>query len=347
MNTISPASLRSLRLLCALACAATFLRAADAVPAAPSLAPGQAPGLPGGGRGAGVGGGQRGGARGGRGGGAFSIGPAAPVPPEVAISRPTTEEITQAEVTLNRLAASDAATEQLVEKYPGVSFTVKQRVNTAATYTQTALRNARGGNRHYTFVARANQGDIDLLFHGDSITDWWQTASPQGGRAVFDKYFGGLKTANFAIAGDTTQGLLWGLQNGEGQGFSPKAIMLMIGTNNTGGNTGPEIAEGVGAVVAEMRKDFPNAKILLLAIFPRGPGPNDTARRKNDEANKIIAKLNDNEHIFYLDIGAKFLDPATGAFLPGIFRTDNLHPVEAGYEIWAQAVKDKLAELMK
>ncbi len=346
MNTISPTSLRSLRLLCALACTASFLRAADAVPAAPAPGLGQAPGVPGGGRGGLAGGAQRGGQRGGRG-GAFQTGPAAPVPPEVAISRPTAEEITQAEAALNRLAASDAPTQQLVEKYPGISFTVKQRVNIAATYTQTGLRNARGGNRHYTFVARANQGDIDVLFHGDSITDWWQTASPQGGKAVFDKYFGDMKVANFAIAGDTTQGLLWGLQNGEGQGFSPKAIMLMIGTNNTGSSSGPEIAEGVGAVVAEMRKDFPNAKILLLAIFPRGMGPNDGARQKNEVANKIIAKLNDNEHIFYLDIGAKFLDPATGAFLPGIFRTDNLHPVEAGYEIWAQAVKDKLAELTK
>ena len=77
-----------------------------------------------------------------------------------------------------------------------------------------------------------------------------------------------IRTANFAIAGDTTQGVLWGLQNGEGQGFQPKAIMLMIGTNNTGANTAPEIAEGIGAVVLEMRHDFPDAKILLLAIFP-------------------------------------------------------------------------------
>jgi lysophospholipase L1-like esterase len=155
-----------------------------------------------------------------------------------------------------------------------------------------------------------------------------------------------MKVANFAIAGDTTQGLLWGLKNGEGQGFSPKAIMLMIGTNNTGGNTGPEIAEGVGAVVQELRTDFPNAKILLLAIFPRGAGPTDANRLKNDEANKIIAKLNDNQHVFFMDIGSKFLDDK-GAFLPGIFRGDNLHPVAAGYEIWAQAVKGKLAELMK
>ena len=253
--------------------------------------------------------------------------------------RPTEAELAQ----LNSAVSQFEASNPLAKKFASlISVTPPRAVNTAATFTPSGVRTP----RHDAFVERAKQGDIDLLFHGDSITDWWQSASPQGGQDVFAKYFGGLKTANFAVAGDTTQGLLWGMQNGE-KGFSPKAVMLMIGTNNTGGNTGPEIAEGVGAVVMEMRKDFPNAKILLLAIFPRGTGPNDASRLKNNEANKIIAKLHDGQHVFFMDIGAKFLDPATGAFLPGIFRPDNLHPVEAGYEIWAQAVKDKLAELMK
>ena len=106
----------------------------------------------------------------------------------------------------------------------------------------------------------------------------------------------------------TPPGLLWGLQNGEGQGHKPKAIMLMIGTNNTGGNSGQEIAEGVGADVAELRKDFPDAKILLLAIFPRGAGPTDGNRVKNEVANKIIAKLDDGKHVFFMNINDKFLD---------------------------------------
>ena len=167
---------------------------------------------------------------------------------------------------------------------------------------------------------------------------------------MFDKYFGNIKTANFAVAGDTTQGVLWGLKNGEGQGFQPKAVMLMIGTNNTAGqyagtSTAPEIAEGVGAVVLEMRKDFPNAKILLLAIFPRSM-PGDPVRDKIADVNRIISKLDDQRHVFYMDIGAKFLDEK-GVFLPDAFRADNLHPQAKGYDIWGAAVKDKLAELMK
>ena len=57
-------------------------------------------------------------------------------------------------------------------------------------------------------------------------------------------------------------------------------------------------------------------------------------------------RLDDQRHVFYLDIGAKFLDDK-GVFLPDSFRPDNLHPLAKGYDIWGEAVKDKLAELMK
>jgi hypothetical protein len=89
------------------------------------------------------------------------------------------------------------------------------------------------------------------------------------------------------------------LQNGEGQGFSPKAVMLMIGTNNTFRNSAPEIAEGIGAVVLELRKNFPDAKILLLGVFPRS-GPNDPVRSMIADINQTIAKLDDGESVFYV-----------------------------------------------
>jgi lysophospholipase L1-like esterase len=290
-------------------------------------APGQAPGGfgPGGGR------------------GNFApvvIGPSAPVPAAVAIPRPTPAELEQANAALKRLIDSDTSTAQpLLKKFQSLMFLQPPRMNVAATFTQT---NQRMGPRHEGFVATAKQGNIDLLLHGDSITDWWQL---DANKPVFDKYFGSIRTANFAVAGDTTQGVAWGLRNGEGQGFQPKAVMLMIGTNNTAQSTGPEIAEGVGAVVMELRRNFPSAKILLLAIFPRGV-PGDPVRDKIAEVNQIISRLDDQKNVFYLDIGRKFLDEK-GAFLPDSFRADNLHPQAKGYEIWGEAVSAKLAELMK
>ena len=268
------------------------------------------------------------------------IGPPAPVPPEVAIPRPTPSELEQVNAALKRLIDADkTAVQPLLKKFEPLMLLQPPRLNVAATFTQT---NQRMGPRHEGFVATAKQGNIDLLLHGDSITDWWQL---EANKPVFDKYFGSIRTANFAVAGDTTQGVLWGLRNGEGQGYQPKAVMLMIGTNNTGQQTGPEIAEGVGAVVMEMRRNFPAAKILLLAIFPRAT-PGDPVRDKIAEVNRIISKLDDQKNVFYLDIGAKFLDEK-GVFLPDSFRADNLHPQAKGYEIWGEAVSAKLAELMK
>jgi lysophospholipase L1-like esterase len=201
---------------------------------------------------------------------------------------------------------------------------------------------------HTNNVEIAKKGDIDLLFMGDSITDWWRNpgrgglidgAIPYGGKAVFEKHFGSMKVANFGIAGDTTQGVLWRLQNGEGQGYKPKGIMLMIGTNNTGRNSPPEIVIGIADVVFELRKDFPEAKILLLAVFPRS-GPASTVRAQIDQINKAISALHDNQHVFYMDIGSKFL--AANGSIPRDIMSDGLHPTSKGYEIWADAVQDTL-----
>jgi lysophospholipase L1-like esterase len=275
------------------------------------------------------------------------IGPPAQVPPEVAIPRPTPAELADVNAAMKKLIDSDkSSAKPLLKKYESLLMLQPPRLNVAATYTQTQQRM---GPRHEGFVETAKRGSIDLLLDGDSITDFW--AQNDANKAMFDKYFGGYRTANFAISGDTTQGLLWGLKNGEGQGFQPKTIMLMIGTNNSGGtnnagtNTAAEIAEGVGAVVLEMRNDFPDVKILLLAIFPRGV-PGDSVRDKITDVNKIISRLDDKKHVFYLDIGSKFLDEK-GVFLPESFRPDNLHPLAKGYDIWGEAVKAKIADLMK
>lgn len=269
------------------------------------------------------------------------IGPSAPVPPEVAIPRPTLSELAQVNDAVKKFIEADQSpVKPLLKQFESLLLLQPPRRNVAATYTQTRQRQ---GPRHLGFVEIAQQGNIDLLLHGDSITDWW--VQGDANTAMFEKYFSGIRTANFAIAGDTTQGVLWGLKNGEGQGFQPKAVMMMIGTNNSAQSSAPEIAEGIGAVVLELRRNFPETKILLLAIFPRSV-PGDPVREKIADVNRIIARLDDRQYVHYMDIGRAFLDD-TGHFLPGAFRADNLHPQALGYDIWGTAVRAKLAELLK
>jgi lysophospholipase L1-like esterase len=270
----------------------------------------------------------------------------APVPKAVAIARPTAEEIQLAESSLVKLLESaNPAVKELSQKYPGLIAVRVPPVNSATVPNLAPFFRT----KHEVNLEVAKKGDIDLLFMGDSITDFWRNQDgPFAGKPVLDKYFGNLKVANFGIAGDTTQGVLYRLQHGEGQGFSPKAVMLMIGTNNTGGfgggNTAEEIAEGIGAVVLELQKDFPKAKILLLGVFPRGT-PGDPVRTTISKINTIIARLDDGDQVNYLDIGPKFLD-AEGN-IPKDVMSDALHPTGKGYEIWAEAVKEPLANMMK
>jgi lysophospholipase L1-like esterase len=265
----------------------------------------------------------------------------AAVPKAVAVARPTAEEIKLAERSLAKFfETADPAVKTIVEKYPGLIAVRVPPANSAIVPNLAQFFQ----KKHEANLEVAKQGDSEVLFMGDSITDFWRnTDGNYAGKPVLDKYFGNLKVANFGIAGDTTQGVLYRLQHGEGQGFSPKAVMLMIGTNNTGRNTAAEIAEGIGAVVLELQKNFPKAKILLLGIFPRGSA-NDPVRSTITEINNIISKLHDGDRIHYLDIGAKFLD-AQGS-IPRDVMSDGLHPTTKGYEIWAEAVKEPLAALL-
>jgi lysophospholipase L1-like esterase len=267
---------------------------------------------------------------------------AAPVPKAVAIPRPTVEEVQLAERGLAKfLETADPAVREINRQYPGLIAVRVPPPNTATIPSLAPMFQ----KKHEGNLEVAKQGDVDLLFMGDSITDFWRnTEGNSAGKPVLDKYFGNFKVANFGIAGDTTQGVLYRLQHGEGQGFIPKAVMLMIGTNNTGRNTAEEIAEGVGAVVSELQKDFPKAKILLLGIFPRS-GANDPVRQTIAEINRIISRLHDGDRVHYLDIGSKFLD--AGEAIPKDVMSDALHPTTKGYEIWAEAVREPLAKLMK
>ena len=122
--------------------------------------------------------------------------------------------------------------------------------------------------------------------------------------------------------------------------------MLMIGTNNMNAQTSAaEVAEGIGAIVLELRKDFPDAKIMLLAIFPRGASPNDVNRRKVEECNNIIKKLDDGQHVFFTNINEKFLTPE--GRLIGFRTTDNLHPVTEGFDIWISSIAPTLKSWIK
>jgi lysophospholipase L1-like esterase len=196
---------------------------------------------------------------------------------------------------------------------------------------------------HEKFVKIAQEGTAQLVFLGDSITAGWGRQ-----QEIWDKAFGKYKPANFGIGGDRTQHVLWRITHGELEVIKPKSIVLMIGTNNSGTDTAEGIAKGVTVIVKTIREKQPQAKILLLAVFPRGDKPTGklgAANEKLKQVNAILSKLDDGKNVHFLDIGSKFPQP-DGALTQDVM-PDFLHLSSAGYQIWADAIGPKLEELMK
>ena len=189
----------------------------------------------------------------------------------------------------------------------------------------------------------AANGAIDFVLIGDSITDGW----PNKGKDTYAEFLP-LKPLNLGVSGEQTEEVLWRLLNGELVGYHAKAIMIMIGTNNLGhfGDEKPEwTAAGVKKIVETVEEKQPQAKILLLAIFPRSAKAADGMRSRVSETNKLLAAMKFGPQVTYLDISDKFLDPA-GDISPEIM-PDYLHPNAAGYKIWLDAVKPTLELMMK
>lgn len=245
-------------------------------------------------------------------------------------------------ITIWAIAVSVAATAPLAAGDKNPATTPSPRLN------KDKQPDAGWMKRHDGFVAIAKRGGVDVLFLGDSITDAWggEGHNPKAaGAKLFAERFAPLKAANFGIGGDRTQHVLWRIQNGELDGITPKVVMLMIGTNNVGADSAEQIADGVTAIVKTIGERSPRTKVLLLAVFPRGPEPGNAARVKIDQINQIIGKLDNGKSVRYLDIGKKFLQ-ADGTLTRDIM-PDFLHLSPRGYEIWADAVSPLMGQMLR
>jgi len=218
---------------------------------------------------------------------------------------------------------------------------LEQPVATApATICPVPREDQRWKGRHAAMNKRAAQGNVDLLMIGDSITQGWEGS----GKKVWAEYYAKRNAINLGISGDRTEHVLWRLQNGNIENLSPKLAVLMIGTNNARSNTSEEIALGVQKIVELLRRELPEMKVLVLAIFPRGETVTDKLRLVNQGANERIEQLADGKMIHYLNIEQSFLEE--DGTLPKEIMSDFLHPGKPGYDIWARAMEPKIVELL-
>ncbi len=199
--------------------------------------------------------------------------------------------------------------------------------------------------RHNEILALNQPGAMraDVVFLGDSITHFWSgepKAKRVAGKDSWEKWIAPHHPINLGYGWDRTENVLWRLRHGEIAGLKPKAFVVLIGTNNLSGFNPPaETAEGVAEVCRELRRQAPQAKILLLAILPRQAKPDATRQRVTD-TNKLLQAQASQIADAYLDLTDKLVE-ADGSILKETMN-DYLHPTNKGYEIMGAAIDAQL-----
>jgi len=204
---------------------------------------------------------------------------------------------------------------------------------------------------HTQLVAKAKQGGIDIYFEGDSITRRWGATDYPELLANWRQSFFGWNAADFGWGADQTQNILWRLENGELDGVNPKVVVLLAGTNNVGNKSVPsgsdaradDVTRGLQAIVQLIQTKAPAATVVIIGVFPRNDDMNFIPVINRINGN--LSKIADGRKVRYLNINDKLAD-GDGRLFDGMMNGDKLHPTVKAYQVWADALKPVLTELL-
>jgi lysophospholipase L1-like esterase len=196
--------------------------------------------------------------------------------------------------------------------------------------------------------------NIGLLLLGDSITQNYEKAKTpdENFQPTWQRFYGSRAALNAGFSGDRTEHVLWRLEHGEIDGIRPRAVVLLIGTNNTAaGQSAADVELGIDAVVDKLREKLPQASIVLLGILPSEIS--ETKSAADREINRYLAsRYAVDPKVAYLDIGPVFFrDGTLDASLfydPRLPRPGRpLHPDTAGQRLMAEAIEPTLVRLLQ
>ena len=194
------------------------------------------------------------------------------------------------------------------------------------------------------FLGKHNEVDawrgksVDVVLLGDSIMHFWEWKHP----ASWGRFTEGRHVLNLGYGGDRTETVIWRILHGELDGYRARTVVLMIGTNNnTAETTDPaNVAKGVERIVALIRERQPGVRIVLHPIFPRGVSAQSghaAPRARNEKTNALLKAFAEKDgEIVWVDFNDRFLD-ASG-WVPKTLMADEIHPTDAGYDLWMEAL---------
>ena len=200
---------------------------------------------------------------------------------------------------------------------------------------------------HKQLLEKKTRGKIDVYFVGNSITRRWGATDYPDFLAHWNQNFHGWNAADFGWGADRIEHMLWRIENGELDGVHPKVIVILAGTNNVGQRPGDDakiadITRGLRALVDLCRAKAPNATIVVTGIFPRND--NIAVMPEINRINANLAGFANGKSIRYISVNDKLADDS-GTLFDGMMM-DKLHPTVKGYQIWADALKPVLTELL-
>ena len=182
---------------------------------------------------------------------------------------------------------------------------------------------------HERLMAAPGRKEVQIAIIGDSITAGWHAAGEQ---------FAPWKVLNLGVNCDSTQHALWRILNGEVDGMPKlKVVVVELGVNNKGINrhSDADIEKGIIAVCDALKQKAPQARIILMGVFPRYYGWHNS-----DELNLDLARLHDGKRIFFVNINRTLAD-TEGAIADHVG-----HLTGKGCEIWADSIRSTVENLM-
>lgn len=190
-------------------------------------------------------------------------------------------------------------------------------------------------DRRTGWAGRIERDKNAVVLLGDSITQGWGDD--------FTAWFPGLKVANRGISGDTSRGVLIRLQE-DVLALQPKAVVLLIGTNDLEEKADPEtVAGNIKLILAELARHDAAMPIVLCQVFPSSASksrPSDKIKMINQ---LVGAAVKGNTQVTLIETWTLFADPK-GDANPAVF-PDLLHLNMSGYAQWAGALRPVFATL--
>ncbi|XP_037034312.1 platelet-activating factor acetylhydrolase IB subunit gamma-like [Bradysia coprophila] len=189
--------------------------------------------------------------------------------------------------------------------------------------------------------ARDNAPNIQLIFQGDSITEGWSWMATD----LWDEHYGSRGGVNYGIGGDSTQHVLFRIQNGETDSpdLAPRLLVLKIGTNNIGWCSEDGIARGVVTIVEEYRRRLPLMRILVLGILPRYNLAETTIV---DRINAMVEpNVVEGDMVRFLNMRDTYFNNTTDELRYEMYNGDGLHLSLAGYMAWQQTMDSLFDEM--